>query len=100
MYAWRRARRGSEGAAEMQRGAPRPGPPPHAVWASALSPCLGRQGAAQICMSARGADMTGMTHPAHQVLETKDFQAAANVIERLFTIDIQQNDETGPEERV
>jgi hypothetical protein len=51
-------------------------------------------------MSARGADMTGMTHPAHQVLETKDFQAAANVIESLFTIDIPQNDETGPEERV
>ena len=44
--------------------------------------------------------MTAMTHSVHQVLETKDFQAAANVIESLFTIDIPQNDETGPEERV
>jgi hypothetical protein len=60
---------------------------------------MGRQGAAQLCMPARGADMTA-THPAHQVLETKDFQAAANVIESLFTIDIPQNEETGPEERV
>jgi hypothetical protein len=34
------------------------------------------------------------------VLETKDFQEAANVIESLFTIDILQNEETGPEERV
>ena len=41
-----------------------------------------------------------MTHSVHQVLETKDFQAAAKVIENLFTIDIPQNEETGPEERV
>ena len=32
------------------------------VLASALSPCMGRQGAAQLCMPARGTDMTAMTH--------------------------------------
>jgi len=100
-YAWRRAR--------ACRAAQRPGVPCIATEHSPTRCGEGGQGGARPAASPQppprdrvwhGADMTAMTHSVHQVLETKDFQAAAKVIENLFTIDIPQNEETGPEERV